>query len=166
MLTINWNAPFKVRQGWRREWLISADLLSSFFVWWRKNKFKYLTEGFSVYKKDNKWYLTETKLTIAQFKKFSSEEPQQSVPVDDNFVLAPLPTKNAEGLRPWQVNSVGYLLAALSKWNAAIDGSDMGCHAKEMCNLLLQLLKALPMFSLPPHNLHLNKQLWHWDESF
>jgi len=125
MLTINWKTPFKTRQGWRREWTIPVNLLSLFFNWWRKNKFKYLNEGFSVYKKNKDWYLTETKLTTSQFKKFTNEEHTE-VPPDDNFVLTPSPVKNIEGLRPWQVNSVGYILSALNKWGGAIDGSEMG----------------------------------------
>ncbi len=129
MLDIQWNNPFRVKHEgifkYRREWCISSELLAGFFSWWRVNKYKYLGDGFSVYKKGNDWYLTETKPNIKQFKSFD-KDPPKVMPLDDNFVLTPVVVKNTEGLRPWQVGAVSSILASLNHWNCAIDGSDVG----------------------------------------
>ena len=129
MLDIKWNEPVKVKESgmfkYRREWLIPLELRTGFFNWWRTNKFKYLGDGFTVKKKEEDWYLVETKLTTSMFRKFD-ESAQKEPPPDDNFELVPLPVKNTEGLRPWQVNAVGIIKAALEQWGCAYDGSDLG----------------------------------------
>jgi SNF2 family DNA or RNA helicase len=131
MLDIKWNPPFKVKLAgvfnWRREWLIPVDLRAGFFSWWRTNKFKYIVDGFSVYKKNEDWFLTETKLSTDKFKTFSASDTKKNEPPpDDGFILTPTEVKYHDGLRPWQVTSVGYILSALEKWGCAMDGSDLG----------------------------------------
>lgn len=130
MLKIQWNAPFKVRHEgvmqWRHEWLIPLELRPGFFSWWRVNRYKFLVDGFTVQKRGEDWFLIETKRSQSSFRKFDTDTPEKVPPPDDNFVLNPIPAKIPDGLRPWQVNSVGYILAALEKWGCAIDGSDVG----------------------------------------
>ena len=130
MLDIKWNTPQKIKENgifkYRREWNIPNELKSGFFIWWRSNKFKYFSSGFSVQKKNNNWYLTETKISADQFKKFEDYSQKKDHPMDDDFGLTPLPVKNINGLRPWQIDVVGLIIAALEKWGCAIDGSEMG----------------------------------------
>lgn len=131
-LEIKWSPPFKLKSGgtlkWRREWLIPIDIRGPFFNWWKKNKFKLILDGFSVYKKDNDWFLTETQIAISQFKNFEKKSNSEIIPQqpEDNFVLTPTPIKNKEGLRSWQIESVELLVSAINKWNGAINGSEMG----------------------------------------
>ncbi len=129
MLDIQWNPESKVKHDgtfkWRREWMIPIELREGFFTWWRNNKFKLLGDGFSVFKKNEDWYLSEVKNKVSQFKKFT-QEPKKLPPPDDNFILIPKPIKNSIGLRPWQINSVETVVASLDYWGCAIDGSDLG----------------------------------------
>lgn len=132
MLDIRWSAPYTVREGfaskWRREWCIPPDMLSAFFGFWKKNRFKMLADGFTVKKseKTGKWYLYETKDDVALFKIFK-DKPLKP---EDKFVLPEYKIKDPSGLRTWQVDAAGKLCSSISQWGAAIDGSDTGCHAK------------------------------------
>lgn len=130
MLNIRWSAPYTVKTGatsqWRREWCIPSDMVGGFFTFWKKSRFKLLAEGFSVNKSEHsgKWYLYETKENVALFKNFS-EDPPKATP-DDNFILPEYKIKNTNGLRSWQIDAAGKLLASIKHWGSAIDGSDMG----------------------------------------
>lgn len=130
MLNIQWSPPYTVKNGaksqWRREWCIPEDMVSSFFVFWKRNKFKLLAEGFSVSKSERtgRWYWFETKDHTALFKNFSSEPPKPSP--DDNFELSSYTIQDISGLRSWQIDAASKLVAAIKHWNAAIDGSDTG----------------------------------------
>jgi len=130
MLNIKWSTPYVIKNGaksqWRREWCIPTEMVSSFFIFWKRNKFKLLAEGFSVNKskRTGKWYWFETKDHVALFKNFS-DEPRQSLP-EDNFVLPSYTIKDTSGLRSWQIDATGKLVSAIKQWNAAIDGSDTG----------------------------------------
>jgi len=135
MIEIVWEKPFKIKCGdlykFRRNWLIPVHIRKDFFNWWNKNKFRLLDEGFSVTKKDDDWFLSETKISTTFFKKigkdsFSNQPTTYVPPKDDGFVLTPVQIKNKEGLRPWQVDSVGYIISSINQWGGAIDGSDMG----------------------------------------
>lgn len=132
MLNIQWGPPYTVREGfttkWKREWCIPPDMVSGFFAFWRRNRFKLLTEGFAVTKseKTGKWYLSETKPDTKLFKIFS-EAPAKP---EDKFVLPPYDIKDKSGLRTWQIEAAGKLVSAINTWGAGIDGSDTGCHAK------------------------------------
>jgi len=129
-LNIQWNSPFKVKDGgmwkYRREWCIPLELRGGFFNWWRCNKFSMLTKGFSIIKKNEDWYLIETKESIQRFEQFATNSKKKEVPPDDKFELVPLPVLQTEGLRPWQVEAVGCITSALKQWGCAIDGSDLG----------------------------------------
>ena len=128
MLDISWSPPYTVREGfatkWRREWCIPKEMLGGFFGFWKANRFKMLAEGFTVTKseKTGKWYLTETKPTVALFKIFKDKPPKP----EDKFALPSYTIKDPSGLRTWQVDAAGKLCAAVNHWGAAIDGSDTG----------------------------------------
>ena len=128
MLDISWSPPYTVREGfatkWRREWCIPKEMLGGFFGFWKANRFKMLAEGFTVTKseKTGKWYLTETKPTVALFKIFKDKPPKP----EDKFALPSYAIKDPSGLRVWQVDAAGKLCAAVNHWGAAIDGSDTG----------------------------------------
>lgn len=129
-LKIEWNSPVKVKDGgiwkYQREWLIPIELRNGFFNWWRGNKFSMLVKGFTVIKRNDNWYLLETKNTTTQFEQFGSLSKPKELPLDDNFVLTPVTVKNTDGLRPWQVDAVGNIVAAIKQWGCSIDGSDLG----------------------------------------
>jgi superfamily II DNA or RNA helicase len=99
-------------------------MLGGFFGFWKANRFKMLAEGFTVTKseKTGKWYLTETKPTVALFKIFKDKPPKP----EDKFALPSYTIKDPSGLRTWQVDAAGKLCAAVNHWGAAIDGSDTG----------------------------------------
>lgn len=127
-LDVQWEQPKKVKTGglfqWQRQWPIPVEFLGGFFSFWKRNKFKLLADGFSVYKKDDKWYLTETKFSCSQFKKFGVEE--NKTPEPPSIELPFYEVKNKDGLRSWQVDAVGKLVSSLNHWNSGIDGSDTG----------------------------------------
>lgn len=126
-LDIQWNEPFEYKNGdqvlWRREWLIPPQYRSAFFVYWKSNSFKLKDRGYGVYKKNEDWFLTETKLSKDGFKEFV---PKTTEKKEEPVVLTPYVVKNESGLRPWQVNSVSKLCSVIKKWGCAIDGSDVG----------------------------------------
>jgi superfamily II DNA or RNA helicase len=131
MLDIKWSTPYTVKMGaksqWRREWCIPKELVSAFFDFWKRNRFKLLAEGFSVSKSEHsgKWYIYETKDNVAQFRAFGSAEKKAAL-ADDGFKLPEYKIKDPTGLRPWQVDAAGKLVAAINQWGNAIDGSDTG----------------------------------------
>jgi len=126
-LDIKWSElySFKTEHGpwWKREWLIPQDIRSSFFVYWKQNSFKLKDKGYGVTKKNEDWYLTETKPEKYMFKEFEHTAPKTHT---STFVLPDRQVKNSDGLRPWQVTAVGKICAAIEKWGCAIDGSDVG----------------------------------------
>lgn len=81
--------------------------------------------GYGVYKKENVWVFTETKLSCSQFVDLENgqEDPEEEEPL---FVLPFYSVKKIDGLRPWQVGAVSRLAASIDHWGAAIDGSDTG----------------------------------------
>ncbi len=126
-LEIKWGKPYpisnKYGDQWKREWLIPLKYRPDFFTFWRANSFKCRENGIGIYKKDNDWFVTETKPAIHLFKEFSDQKPKL---VQSTFTLVPKPVKNSSGLKPWQVDPVGILCAAIEHWGCAIDGSDLG----------------------------------------
>lgn len=139
MLDIKWSKPYKLTDSatpkWRREWSIPKEMLSIFFQFWNANKFKMLNDGFSIGKSKitQKWYLYETRLSIATFKSFSASTPTSSPNTDiltyviePYFVLPEYTIKDTSVLRPWQAEASGKIISALKKWNSAVDGSDLG----------------------------------------
>lgn len=128
MLDIQWSSPYTVREGfttkWKREWCIPQGMLGGFFEFWRRERFKLLSEGFTVTKseKTGKWYLIETKENTSLFKIFKDAPPRP----EDTFVLPEYKIKDSSGLRPWQTDAAGKLISAINHWGAAIDGSDTG----------------------------------------
>lgn len=126
-LDVKWSEPysFKSEYGdfWRREWLIPHNIRSDFFIYWRSNSFSLKERGYGVLKKDNEWYLTESKPEKYLFKEFSHLKPKEEPPEPP---LEPIEVKNVSGLRPWQIEAVGKICASINKFGAAIDGSDLG----------------------------------------
>jgi hypothetical protein len=99
-----------------------------FFQFWKEEKFRWLTEGFSVYKEDGEWYLSETQISPIQFKAIGVTK-KGPPPVSD-FILPDYDILDESGLRPWQSVAAGRLVSSIKEWGAAIDGSDCGCHVK------------------------------------
>lgn len=126
-LNVKWGEPFKFKtehgSWWKREWMIPSDHRSSFFIYWRSNSFKLKEKGYGVHKKNDDWYLFESKPEKHFFKEFSHLEPKEE---KEEFFLIPKDVKNKEGLRSWQIESVGKICASIEKWGCAIDGSDLG----------------------------------------
>ena len=76
-LKIKWSDPYsyKTEYGiwWKRDWLIEKEYLSLFFNYWRQNSFKLKDKGYGVTKKDEGWYLYETKPEKHLFKEIVSK---------------------------------------------------------------------------------------------
>jgi hypothetical protein len=129
-LNIEWCAPYKVKVGtidhWRRSWLIPQPARTAFFDFWREVKFDLLAKGFRVYKEEDEWFLSETKLAQLQFEKIGVTRSEQEAPALSDFFLPNYDISNAIGLRPWQVSAAGKLISAINEWGCAIDGSDTG----------------------------------------
>lgn len=128
-LKIEWNEPYKFKIGfvdhWRRTWLIPQPFRSAFFDFWRESKFKLLAEGFRVFKEDDEWILSETKLSKSQFKNIGVTK-SFNPPSLSEFLLPVHNIKDTSGLRTWQVPAAGRLVASINEWSAAIDGSECG----------------------------------------
>lgn len=128
-ISIEWGQPQKVKFGtvsqWRRTWHIPKELRGSFFDFWKENKFDLLPKGFRVFKEEDEWFLSETKLSLKDFEKIGVTRNLDHLELSD-FVLPDYIINNISGLRPWQVDAAGKLVSAINHWNAAIDGSDMG----------------------------------------
>ena len=118
-LNVDWSKPVKVKDEWLREWLIPQELRFNFFNYWKKNNFTLKAQGYNVVKKNEDWYLTETRK-----KKTLFDAPVDFDTKDEELVTTPL--KDSNGLRPWQIFAVEKLCASIKKWGAAIDGSDVG----------------------------------------
>jgi len=111
------------QQLWRRESLIPEEYRTAFFVYWKSNSYKLKDKGYGVYKKENDWYITETKTTKEQFNKSSSTQKKV---LNEDVILKPYIMKNTDGLRPWQVDSVAKLCSVIKTWGCGIDGSEVG----------------------------------------
>ena len=135
-LDIQWGTPYKIASGplvkWRREWLIKTEYLNDFFIFWNKNIYVMLADGFSITKSKstNEWFLLETKPSKSEFKKFGKPKKSKTISKtelpSDNFVLPPYKLKHVDGLRPWQVGAAEKVIASIKYWGAGIDGSEMG----------------------------------------
>lgn len=128
-LKIEWSSPYKVKVGtidhWRRSWLIPQPARTAFFDFWREAKFLWLTKGFRVYKEEDEWFLSETKLSQIQFEKIGITRSKEPPPLSD-FLLPVYDISDDAGLRPWQAVAAGRIVSAINEWGCAIDGSDTG----------------------------------------
>ena len=125
-LDVKWSDVYEIESKsgiplWTRHWLIPVNYRNEFFVYWKGNSFKLKDKGYGVKKVDNDWLLTETHTTKEQFSKKKTTDTVKS-----DEPLKPYEVKVSDGLRPWQVNAVSKLCAAIKKWGCAIDGSDVG----------------------------------------
>jgi len=132
-IQINWLPAYKIveingKEIWKREWLIPVNLRSPFFIYWKSKGLLLKSKGYSVMKKETDWFLIQTTKNINDFDKSKSATTEET-----DFELKPIEVKHKDGLRPWQVDAVSKICAAINKWGAAIDGSDLGigkCHSK------------------------------------
>lgn len=125
-IQLNWQEPYQFTEengkiSWKRECLIPVNVRGQFFAYWKAKGFLIKQKGYSVAKKENDWYIIQTVKDKALFDIQASQQKR-----DDNFNLKPLEVKHKDGLRPWQVDAVGKVCAAIKHWGAAIDGSDLG----------------------------------------
>ena len=71
-LEFDWKKPIKTKQNnksvYKRECIIPMFYRNEFFKYWKVNKLNLINKGFSVYKKDKDWFLTETKNKLSDFK--------------------------------------------------------------------------------------------------
>ena len=131
-LSIVWSEPTKVQtkvgSKWVRWWIIPQDWLEGFFIFWGKSKDKLRPMGYSVSKnKLGKWCLNEWSERKGEFKEsFGKENPVAPIKVITESTLPEYKVKNVEGLREWQIPSVGRLCSSIQTHGAAIDGSDTG----------------------------------------
>jgi len=136
-MDIKWGTPYSIRDGfhtkWRREWCVPENLLSGFFQFWNKSKFKMMANGYSLSKSKitGKWFIFETKNDIALFQSSLDDTTtsNKTTTIEEpsiKFELPPYTLKNSNGLRPWQIDSCQKLVSALNHWDSAIDGSQMG----------------------------------------
>ena len=129
-LKIEWTEPYKVKVGsidhWRRTWIIPQEALTPFFDFWREVKFTLLAKGFRVYKEEDEWLLSETKLSKIQFEKIGVTRAEQEAPALSDFLLPVYDISSDVGMRPWQAVAAGRIVSAINEWGAAIDGSDTG----------------------------------------
>lgn len=125
---IEWSEPYKVKVGtvdhWRRTWMIPQEARGAFFDFWREEKFKWLADGFRVYKEEDEWILSETKVSPLTFKAIGVT--RSGPPPMSDFILPMYDISDDSGLRPWQIGAAGRLVSAINQWGAAIDGSDCG----------------------------------------
>ena len=93
-LKIKWSDPYsyKTEYGiwWKRDWLIEKEYLSLFFNYWRQNSFKLKDKGYGVTKKDEGWYLYETKPEKHLFKEYEHLKPIEK---QSEFILNPIEVK-------------------------------------------------------------------------
>ena len=119
-LEFDWKKPIKTKQNnksvYKRECIIPMFYRNEFFKYWKVNKLNLINKGFSVYKKDKDWFLTETKNKLSDFK----------IKKDVDESLPEYKIKNKNGLRPWQSQAVSKLVSSIKKWGCGIDGSDVG----------------------------------------
>jgi superfamily II DNA or RNA helicase len=127
-LDIKWSDPVQVEKNgdvtFQREWVIDPIYLNQFFAYWKVNKLTLKSKGYGVVKREQYWVLTQTNDNPTLFK--DPKKPKQKV--DETLPLYEV--KTPDGLRPWQVGAVSKIVSSIKKWGAAVDGSDVGCHAK------------------------------------
>lgn len=131
-LSIVWSEPVKIqtRVGgkWVRWWIIPQDWLEGFFVFWSKSKDKLRPMGYAVSKnKLGKWCLNEWQKNKGDFRvQLGKDNPTEKIEVIIESTLKDYKVENVDGLREWQVKSVGRLCSSIKTHGAAIDGSDTG----------------------------------------
>lgn len=125
---VQWNDPTLTKVGqtfmWVRKWLIPLDMRSAFFSWWKKNSFSMKKDGFSVFKENSDWYLTESKFDKRKFSGQPSSKPEDKS--YDHIWTCDYSLKDSSILRPWQIPAATKLCGCINKFSAAVDGSDLG----------------------------------------
>ncbi len=130
-LDIKFSDPYqwKNKDGdimWRRMWRIPVEYRSPFFTFWNTAKYHLWNQGFSIAKIDTDWFLYETKTCVENFVELGGTPNHPPPKESEDFWLPPYKVKNEQGLRPWQIESVGRLVTAINTNGCAIDGSDVG----------------------------------------
>lgn len=111
---------------WRRAWRIPIEYRSPFFSFWNTAKYHLWNQGFSIVKIDTDWFLYETKTCVENFTEIRGTNTPPIAKDAEEFWLPPYKVKNEQGLRPWQIESVGKLVTSINTNGCAIDGSDVG----------------------------------------
>jgi superfamily II DNA or RNA helicase len=118
----NWSDPKKIKEGnkfiYIRDWLVPFAYRNDFFEYWRRNRESLSKKGYSVYKKDNDWFMRESKKSLKDFKVAAKKE--------EDTPIVPHTVKHKNGLREWQIDAVGKIVASIKKWGCGVDGSDVG----------------------------------------
>jgi superfamily II DNA or RNA helicase len=112
---------------WFRSALIQDDLIAGFWVFWKKNVIKLRDRGFSVYKNpnNNQWYINQWAKRKDEFDLASTKKVKRpAIVMESCLVTKPLQDKT--GLKEWQPAIAERIVASITKWNAALDGSDTG----------------------------------------
>jgi superfamily II DNA or RNA helicase len=112
---------------WFRSALIQDDLIAGFWVFWKKNVIKLRDRGFSVYKNpnNNQWYINQWAKRKDEFDLASTKKVKRpTIVMESCLVTKPLQDKT--GLKEWQPAIAERIVASITKWNAALDGSDTG----------------------------------------
>lgn len=130
-LEIIWTDPIEHNTTgsvyYTREWFIPIGYRTQFFSYWKSYKGEMYKRGYSVEKRnDFDWFLIETKNTLEDFIELPKLVKQRNYN-QDNTKLELHEVKDYTGLKSWQVIAVSTLVSALKKWNAAVDGSELGC---------------------------------------
>lgn len=121
-IDIKWDSPYKSGKLWKREWLIPLELRNGFFKFWKIRGYELKTQGYSVKKRNDDWFLIESQDDKEDFDKVKSETKKET---SLNLQVSPL--KDTTGLHSWQIPAVEKLCAIIKTIDAAIDGSDTGC---------------------------------------
>lgn len=126
---VTWSEPFSEKSEtglvYKKEWFIPMEDRSLFFVYWRLNSFSLKNSGYGVTKKEKDWYVTKVCGDLKSSPTIKST-PKPTPNPTIKFELSTHEVKNTQGLRPWQIHSVGKICAAINHWGCAIDGSDVG----------------------------------------
>src|SRR5258708_10580094 len=102
-LEIQWSEPFQWENKdgdimWRRFWKIPVEYRSVFFSFWNREKYRMWTEGYSISKVDNDWFLYETKTCVENFNQLCGEPIPK--PPEEEFWIPPYKVQNKNDLRP------------------------------------------------------------------
>ncbi len=122
---LKWQEPYKViKDGddcWQRQCLIPLELRGPFFEYWKSKGFLLKPKGYNVTKKENDWFLIHTVETKEEFTQIIKPKI-----INNTIDIPPVKIKDVSGLRPWQIDTTGKLVAVINTLGCAVDGSDMG----------------------------------------
>jgi len=149
-IAIRWSEPKRVETKfggrWVRSWMIPAEFLEGFFLFWAKQKLVLRAKGYSISKNNHgRWILNEWQLRKGEFREtFGKDNPKEIISVKDipsESVLPEYKMKDVSGLREWQPKLAAQLCSAIKVNDAAIDGSDTGAGKTYVATAVARELK-------------------------